>query len=81
MSEPPVEVSTADVRSYMNEYMTQDFISSRYYDILDSDTPGCIDADGALYIRNTPKGGGFAFTGADTTRAIAGFTDESGQKK
>lgn len=36
MSEPPVEVSTADVRSYMNEYMTQDFISSRYYDMLDS---------------------------------------------
>lgn len=42
--------STSDVREYMNDFMTKDFIADRYSSILDTAEPMCIDVDGELYI-------------------------------
>ena len=54
--------STEDIRSYMNGYLTQDFIHERYSTLLDGDTPLYIDNDGALFVRGMARGCGFAFT-------------------
>lgn len=61
----PMFQSTADVRSYMNEYMTDAWIKERYSSILEAEEPVCIDVDGALYISNRAKAGGFAFSEND----------------
>lgn len=56
---------TEDVRNYMNRYLTEDFINERYVDMLGGDAPVCIDNDGALFIKDSAKGGGFAFADKD----------------
>ena len=54
--------STADLREYMNTYLTQEMIEERYLGILDGEQPMCIDVEGELYIKYASRGGGFAFS-------------------
>lgn len=59
--------STADVRSYLSIYMTEQFISSTYGSLFGTDSPKCIDVDGELYIQYSPVGGKYSFTDDDPT--------------
>ncbi len=59
--------STSDVREYMNDFMTTEFIAERYSSILDVAEPMCIDVNDELYIKNEPKSGGFSFSDTDPT--------------
>lgn len=54
--------STADLREYMNTYLTQEMIEERYLGILDGEQPMCIDVEDELYIKYASRGGGFAFS-------------------
>lgn len=56
---------TAAVKKFMEDNLTADFIAERYSGILGTDKPMCVDVDGALYIRNNPHGGGFAYKDAE----------------
>ena len=58
---------TSDVREYMNDFMTTEFIAERYSSILDVAEPMCIDVNDELYIKNEPKSGGFSFSDTDPT--------------
>lgn len=57
--------SAADIREYMNTYLTQEMIEERYLGILDGEQPMCIDVEGELYIKYASRGGGFAFSDKD----------------
>lgn len=59
--------STGDIQALMDRCMTEKFISQRYSFMLGSDSPMFIDADGGLYIKYAPRGGGFAFTDKEPT--------------
>lgn len=48
--------NTAEIRSYVEKYLTQNMISERYSAIVDSDTPIYIDADNGLYMKDSAKG-------------------------
>ena len=59
--------TTDDVRNYLYSYMTEQFISSSYGNLLGTDTPKCIDVDGELYIEYRPIGGRYSFYDEDPT--------------
>lgn len=58
--------STADLKEYMESYLTDEMINDRYSAILGTDTPLYIDHDGELYGIDAPKAGGFAWTNENT---------------
>lgn len=58
----PAYKSTADVRRFMTEHMTDAFIEENYSNLLGGDKPYFIDADGALYVQNSPHGYKYIFT-------------------
>lgn len=70
--------STADLQSYMESYLTQPLILSRYSNLLSiygSSSPLYIDVDGALYGKVYATSGGFAWT--TQTPTVTDVTDTS----
>lgn len=70
--------STADLQSYMENYLTQPLILSRYSNLLSiygSSSPLYIDVDGALYGKVYATSGGFAWT--TQTPTVTDVTDTS----
>ena len=51
--------STADVEYFMQCVMTQRLINSRYYSVLNGDSPQLIDVDGVLYQKISGRGAAF----------------------
>ena len=64
---------TKDLREFMQGYITDNLIKGRYASIVDSDKPLYMDKDGALYVRENGKAGGFAWT--DKKAEISDATD------
>ncbi len=54
--------STEDIRSLTDKYLTAEFVSRRYSNLLGTERPVYIDENGGLYVLYEPKGGGFAFS-------------------
>ena len=54
--------STEDIRSLTEKYLTAEFVSRRYSNLLGTDRPVYIDENGELYVLYAPMGGGFAFS-------------------
>ena len=70
--------STADLQSYMESYLTQPLILSRYSNLLSiygSSSPLYIDVDGVLYGKVYATSGGFAWT--TQTPTVTDVTDTS----
>jgi hypothetical protein len=49
----------ADVENYINKYLTEEFINSRYKALTDRNSGKFIEKENGLYIRYAPKAGGF----------------------
>lgn len=67
--------NTADLREYMESYLTDLFLNDRYSGILGTDSPIYIDVNGMLYGKTDARGGGFSWT--DTPLKIENVTDSS----
>lgn len=67
--------STAQLRQYLEENLTESFLNDRYSGILGTDTPRYIDHDGMVYVRTDIRSGGFSRT--DTPIKIENITDSS----
>ena len=65
--------STADIRTFMEKYLSPELIADRYSSIIGGDSPLYIDAEGALYMQNNARGGGFSFK--DTEPVIKSEAD------
>ena len=76
-AEIPNFENTADLREFMNNYLTDDFIGERYSFILDGNSPFCIDIGNTLFIKYMPRGGGFAFT--DKEPSVEKISDDKYQ--
>ena len=48
--------NTAEIRSYVEKYLTQNTISERYSVLVDGDSPIYTDADNGLYMKDSAKG-------------------------
>lgn len=57
--------TTSAVHDYLYQYMTEQFINSRYNYLLESENPKCIDVNGELYIEYRPIGGRYCFADED----------------
>lgn len=57
--------TTDNVRQYLREHMTEQFLSSEYASLFGTEHPKCIDVDGELYIEYRPIGGRYSFTDED----------------
>ena len=79
--------TTDDVRKYLNDHMTAEFISENYGFLLGGDQPFFIDVDGALYVRDYPRGYKYRFTDTEPTIektmedgcTVYAFYDDMGQ--
>lgn len=69
--------STADLKEYIESYMTDDMIASRYSAILDTDSTHYTDHDGGLYVAPSPKGCGFQYFAEDNAPVISNATESS----
>lgn len=52
----------ADISDYIDEIMTDNLINSRYSFLTQGEDAFFADRDGKLYVRNQPRGSGFAFS-------------------
>lgn len=66
--------STSDISEFIDIFITKNLRESRYLAIIDSDNPMYVDRDGKLYLRQSGKGGGFAWTGE---KAVVEVSDEN----
>lgn len=69
--------SVADLKEYMESYLTEEMISSRYSNIIGGDNPLYIDHDGQLYVRPNAKGCGFAFYEENNEPVISNQSESS----
>lgn len=57
--------TTSAVRDYLYDNMTEQYISSHYAYLIDTENPKCIDVNGELYIEYRPIGGIYCFEDED----------------
>lgn len=69
--------STADLKYFIESYLTADMIASRYSAILDPESSHYTDHDGELYVAPSPKGCGFLYYQEDNAPVISNETESS----
>ena len=67
--------TTDDVRQYLRNHMTEQFLNSEYASLFGTEHPKCIDVDGELYIEYRPVGGRYSFTDEDPVVGASAVND------
>lgn len=67
--------TTDNVRQYLREHMTEQFLNSEYASLFGTEHPKCIDVDGELYIEYRPVGGRYSFTDEDPVVGASAAND------
>lgn len=67
--------TTDDVRQYLRNHMTEQFLNSEYASLFGTEHPKCIDVDGELYIEYHPVGGRYSFTDEDPVVGASAAND------